>query len=171
MTATASKTYTDEERVELQRECVKEHVRLENDRAIPPAEKWETVRPTFVEEGAFYDVAPGLGHMTGLQGVGDFYDMLFSVFPDIHIDMTHTYDVPGCCVREGVVTGTHSAEFAGYEATQKRIVVPFAAMYLFGEDPTRLIAERAYWDNDGIFKQMRGEETPSEKMPWADAAA
>ena len=171
MSTAESQTYTDQERVELQRACVEKHIELENSRSIEPDQKWAQVKDTFAETGVFYDVAPGTAHMEGLDGVADFYDMLFGVFPDIHIKITHTYDVPGCCVREGVVTGTHSAEFAGYEATGKKIVFPFSAMYLFGDDPTRLIAERAYWDNDGIFKQMRGEETIPEEMPWDKATA
>ena len=168
MSIADKKTYTDEERVELQRECVAQHVSLENGH-----EDLDRILDTFVQNGAFYDVAPGQAHIEGIEGVRGFYEMLFSVFPDIHITMTHSYDVPGCCVREGVVVGTHSAEFAGHPASGNRIVFPFAAMYLFGDDPTRLLAERAYWDNDGIFKQIRGEETAVEDMPWdaADAAS
>jgi hypothetical protein len=39
-------------------------------------------------------------------------------------------------------------------------------MYLFGDDPTRLVAERAYWDNDGLMQQMRGEAPALEETPW-----
>ena len=30
----------------------------------------------------------------------------------------------------------------------------------YADDPTKLLAERAYWDNEGIIKQMKGEEAP-----------
>lgn len=164
MSVATTQQMTDKERVELQRKCVEQHVALENshqlDRVLPE---------TFVQEGAFYDVAPGLAHFEGLQGVRDFYDMLFNTLPDIHIVMTHEYDVPGCCVREGYVTGTHSAEFAGVPASGNPVSFPFAAMYLFGDDPTRLLAERAYWDNDGLIRQMRGEEKAADATPWANS--
>jgi predicted ester cyclase len=162
MTTTASRTYTDTERVELQRACVKEHLRLENahekDRVLPE---------TFVQDGsAYYHVVPGNVGFDGLSGIQDFYDMLFSVLPDIHIDIHHQYDVPGCCVLEGVVTGTHSAEFAGVPASGNAIAFPFAAMYIFGDDPTRLRAERAYWDNMDLIMQMKGESQPPTSYPW-----
>ena len=156
------KTYTDAERIELQKACVTEHLRLENahekDRVLPE---------TFVQDGsAYYHIVPGNAAMVGLQGVQDFYDMLFSVLPDIHIDIRHQYDVPGCCVLEGVVTGTHSDEFAGVPASGRPVAFPFAAMYIFGEDPTRLMAERAYWDNLGLIAQMTGEAPAVTEFAW-----
>ena len=105
-----------------------------------------------------------VGHSFG--GIADFYDLLFNVLPDIHIKMTHEYDVPGYSIREGVVTGTHSADFAGVPASGRTVVFPFCGIYIFGDDPTRLIAERAYWDNDGLARQMRGESTVGADMPW-----
>ena len=39
-------------------------------------------------------------------------------------------------------------------------------MYIFADDPTKLLAERAYWDNEGIIKQMKGEETANPDVPW-----
>ncbi|KAF0957838.1 ester cyclase [Rhodococcus sp. T7] len=161
MTASVTKKWTDAERIEAQRQCVEHHVALEN-----AGEQSRVLKETFATEGVFYDVVPGVTHFEGLQGVADFYDMLFSVLPDMHIKVTHTYDVPGCCVREGVVTGTHSAEFAGVPASGKFISFPFCGLYIFGDDPTKLIAERAYWDNDGLFRQMRGEEDASQGTPW-----
>lgn len=153
---------TDQERVALQAKCVAEHVALENAHELD-----RVLAETFVQDGtAFYDVAPGLAHFDGMEGVAGFYDMLFSTLPDIHIEMTHSYDVPGCCVREGVVTGTHSAEFAGVAASGRFIAFPFAAMYLFGDDPTKLVAERAYWDNDGLIRQFKGEAEAVTEMPW-----
>ena len=159
MTA-AAKTYTDAERVELQRKTTAEHLALENEHRM------DEVLKTFADEGVFYDVVPGVAHIDGMEGVIGFYEMLFSVFPDIAIKITHSYDVPGCCVREGVVTGTHSAEFAGVPASGNFISFPFCAMYIFADDPTKLLAERAYWDNEGIIKQMKGEETANPDVPW-----
>lgn len=162
MTA-AAKTYTDAERVELQRATTAEHLALENEHRM------DDVLKTFADEGVFYDVVPGMSHIEGMEGVVGFYEMLFGVFPDIAISVTHSYDVPGCCVREGVVTGTHSAEFAGVPASGNVVSFPFCAMYIYGDDPTKLLAERAYWDNEGIVAQMKGEITASAVMPWADS--
>lgn len=158
-------TYTDEERIALQRACVAEHISLENaaDHDID-----NVLSKTFATHDVFYDIVPGnAGRLTGTEGVVGFYEMLFSVLPDIHIEIIHQYDVPGCCVLEGYVTGTHSAPFGDIQPQGKFISFPFAAMYLFGEDPTKLVAERAYWDNEHLGAQMRGEiEAPTEYV-WA----
>ena len=107
--------------------------------------------------------------MDGLEGVVGFYDSLFETLPDMHIDVTHHYDVPGCCVLEGIVTGTHSAEFAGVPASGNFISFPFAAMYIFAEDPTRLVGERAYWDNENLVAQLKGEIVAVTSNPWDGA--
>ena len=163
MTTTAP-TYTDQERIELQRKCVREHIALEN---APDHNIGKVMAETFATENVFYDVVPGNVRMTGPEGVVGFYEMLFSVLPDIHIEILHQYDVPGCCILEGYVTGTHSAPFGDIQPLGKRISFPFAAMYLFAEDPTKLVAERAYWDNENLGAQMRGEAEPLESYVWA----
>ena len=162
--APASTSWTYEERIRAQRACVDLHVKLENaheiDRILPD---------TFARDGIYYDVVPGIVHYegaSGVQSIRDFYDLLFGFLPDIHITYSHEYDVPGYCIREGVVTGTHSAEFAGIAASGRSIVLPFCGIYIFGDDPTRLISERAYWDNDGLMRQMRGELVCSADLPW-----
>ncbi len=67
---------------------------------------------------------------------------------------------PGC-LREMTASGTHSLEFAGVKPTGKYIKWEAIALYIFdAEEPGKLLAERAYWDNDALIKQMRGEESP-----------
>lgn len=158
-------TWTDTERIAKQRETVELHVALENAQ-----QQDRVLEETFAKEGVFYDIVPGITHLEGMEGVAGFYEMLFGVLPDIHIVVSHEYDVPGCSIREGVVTGTHSAEFAGVPASGNQVSFAFCGLYIFGDDPTRLIAERAYWDNDGLLKQMRGEQEPLAVMPWGDPA-
>jgi predicted ester cyclase len=91
----------------------------------------------------------------------DWYDTLQSVLPDLNIQITNEYDVVGCCLREGTASGTHSAEFAGVKATGRQISFEFIALYIFDHNhPDKLLAERAYWDNDALIKQMKGETAP-----------
>jgi len=154
-------TWTDQERVELQRKCVDEHMALENghhvDRVLPE---------TFATDDVWYDIVPTAEHLDGLGEIQKFYDDLFATLPDIKIRVTHEYDVPGCCVREGVTSGTHSAEFLGIPASGNFVAFPFVAMYIFGDDPTRLVAERAYWDNDMLMRQFKGELEARLDYPW-----
>jgi steroid delta-isomerase-like uncharacterized protein len=160
----SAKTYTDEERIKLQRECVAEHIALEN---AATKDIHTVLEKTFAKDGVFYDVVPGnAGRLEGLDGVVGFYEMLFATLPDMQITVTHQYDVPGCCILEGIVTGTHSAEFSGVPASGRFISFPFAAIYIFGEDPTKLVAERAYWDNEMLVAQMKGEAEPVTSYVW-----
>jgi predicted ester cyclase len=83
------------------------------------------------------------------------------VLPDLHIEVTHSYDVPGCSLREMTASGTHSAEFAGIPPTGRHVTWEAIALYIFDDqEPDKLIGERAYWDNDALMKRMRGEEAP-----------
>jgi len=154
-------TMSDAQIVATQIATVARHLEMEN------AGMTDTVMAeTFATEGVFYDVVPGGGRSVGVEEVQGFYDVLFAVLPDIHIVITHEYDVVGCCVREGYVTGTHSAEFAGVPASGNFVSFPFCAMYIFGDDPTKLIAERAYWDNFGLIAQLKGEAPAVTDYPW-----
>jgi len=162
-----------EERIAAQRRCVARHIELENIQpgdTMPRAERVaQLLRETFLPESAhpYYDVTAGTAHFSGVGEIGGFYDMLFAFLPDLRFWSIHDYDVPGCSIRELIVSGTHSAEFAGVPASGRRLIFPVCALYLFGDDPTRLIAERAYWDNHGLIAQMKGElVVESTSVPW-----
>ena len=144
---------TVEERIALQRATIEEHIRQEN------AKEWEKVYDTFVrDERSFYDVVPMSTHYEGIRGVQDFYEALTVALPDFVITVTGEYDLPGYSWREVTVTGTHRSEFAGITPQNHVVRFEIAALYLFSDDnPGKLIAERAYWDNDSIFRQMKGE--------------
>lgn len=158
----AAKVWTDAERIAEQRKCIDLHISIENshqlDRLIPE---------TFAKEGVYYHVVPGLVDYQGHEGVLDFYDNLVKVLPDLHTTFIHEYDLPCYSFREGQFTGTHSAEFAGIPASGRKVGCPFMAIYIFKpDDPTKMIAERVYWDNTDLMRQMRGEVTMSEVLPW-----
>jgi len=93
--------------VERQRGIVTEHIRGENDH------DWPAVYDTFVQDDrAYYDVVPLGTRFKGIEGVRSFYQAIATAMPDLHIEVTSEYDVPGCSIREVVITGTHKGEFA-----------------------------------------------------------
>jgi predicted ester cyclase len=150
-------TMSDQERIEAQRRTVARHMEAEN------THDYDVVNQTFVQdERAYYQVAPGAGQFHGIRGVEEFYELLDKVLPDLTWSVTHEYDVVGCSIREGVATGTHSHEFAGVPASGNVVSFEVCALYIFDEkEPDKLIAERAYWDNDSLIRQFKGEKTPS----------
>ncbi len=150
-------TLTDTERVAIQRKVVAEHLAGENEH------DYAKVNATFVQaDRSYYEIAAGGAHFDGPAGVAGFYELLDSVLPDLDVICTHAYDVPGCSIREVTARGTHSAEFAGVPASGNYVSFEVCALYIFDEEePDKLIAERAYWDNDGLIRQLNGEQVPS----------
>lgn len=150
-------TLTDQDRIAMQRRTVAEHADGEN------THEYDRVNATFVQaDRAYYEIAAGGTHFDGIQGVKGFYELLDKVLPDLKWEVTHEYDVPGCSIREGTASGTHSFEFAGVPASGNHVSFEVCALYIFDEqEPDKLLAERAYWDNDALIRQMQGEKTPT----------
>jgi predicted ester cyclase len=143
-----------EDIIRIQRETVDEHIRHEN------AKNWSGVYDTFVhDETAFYDVVPFNTRFPGFAGVKGFYEAANAAFPDFKIDVWGEYDSPGCSVREVTFSGTHTGEWCGVPGTGRHIRVQLAAMYVFGtgEQAGKLLAERIYFDNDTVMRQIRSE--------------
>jgi predicted ester cyclase len=142
-----------DDRIKLQRQCVEEHIGSENEG------NWPAVYDTFVDSGhAFYDVMPLSTTFFGRDGVQGFYEYLQSALPDIHFDVTAEYDVPGCSIREITAAGTHGGEYCGLAPTNRHGTVEIVVFFLFDDgDPGRLVAERVYFDNETLLRQLRGE--------------
>jgi steroid delta-isomerase-like uncharacterized protein len=144
------------ERIERQRQIVAEHIRAENDK------DWETVYGTFVQdERAHYDVVPLASVFQGIDGVRGFYQSIAVAFPDFHIEVQSEYVVPGCSVLEVIITGTHKGEFAGVQPLGNAVRIPIAAFYTFDDTSEKLISERIYFDQAGLFAQMHAGSAAS----------
>ena len=145
--------------IKLQRATVDEHIRHEN------AHDWPAVHATFVQdERAFYDVIPLHAHFAGLNGVKDFYQAAQVAFPDFTIDVWGEYDLPGCSVREVTIAGTHQGDWCGVSASGRRVKFHLLALFLFkpGDQSGKLLAERIYFDNHTVLRQIGGEESAAD---------
>jgi len=137
-----------------QRATVTDHIQSEN------VKDWPAVYDTFIQsDEAYYDVAPLATRFQGISGVKDFYQVIAAAVPDFQILVTGEYDTQGCLIREVTITGTHQGEYCGVPASGKPVCVELAAFYLFGtgENVDKLVAERIYFDNEILLRQMRGE--------------
>jgi predicted ester cyclase len=136
--------------IERQRAIVREHIRCENEH------HWQGVYDTFVQDHrAYYEVIPLGAKFPGIEGVRNFYGAVAAAFPDLHIEVTSEYDVPGCSIREAIITGTHTGEYMGVPPLGIRVRLPLAGFYLFNEDATKLIAERIYYDQLNLIQQLQ----------------
>jgi steroid delta-isomerase-like uncharacterized protein len=139
--------------IERQRETVAKHIRGENEH------DWAAVYDTFVQdERAHYDVVPLGAVFKGIEGVRGFYQSIAAALPDLRIEVQSEYDVPGCSVREVVISGTHLGEFAGVKPLGNAIRIEMAAFYTFDAASSKLIAEKIYYDQAGVLEQMQGRQ-------------
>ena len=137
-------------RIKRQREIVAEHIRGENEH------DWPTVFGTFVQDNrAHYDVVPLGARFNGIEGVRGFYQSIAAAVPDLHIEVTSEYDVPGCSIREVVITGTHEGEFGGVKPLGNAVRIEMAAFYTFDAESGKLISERIYYDQASLLAQMQ----------------
>jgi len=135
--------------VERQREVVARHIRGENEH------DWPAVYDTFVQDDrAHYDVMPLSATFKGIEGVRGFYQAIAAALPDLHIDVVSEYDVPGCSIREVVITGTHQGVFAGVKPLGNRVRIEMAAFYSFDASSAKLLSERIYYDQASAVAQM-----------------
>ncbi|MFD6315931.1 ester cyclase [Streptomyces nigra] len=147
-------TLTDQERTAKQRQVVDTHIRQEN------AHEWESVYDTMLrDERAYYDVVPLSTRYHAFQEVQGFYELFESALPDFHVTITGSCDSPGLSLREVTITGTHQGEYCGVEPKNHRVSFEMAAVYVFLDDePYKIAAQRIYFDNETVLRQMRGEE-------------
>ena len=143
-----------EDILKRQRATVNAHIQAEN------VKDWTAVYDTFIQsDEAYYDVAPLATRFQGISGVKDFYQVIAAAVPDFQVLVTGEYDTPGCSIREVTITGTHQGEYCSIPASGNPVCVELAAFYLFGtgENVDKLVAERIYFDNEILLRQMRGE--------------
>ena len=136
--------------IEGQRKTVAEHIRGENEH------DWPAVFNTFVQDDrAHYDVMPLATSFKGIEGVRGFYQSIAAAVPDLHIEVKSEYDVPGCSIREVVLTGTHQGEFMGIKPLGNAVRIEMATFYTFDPGAGKLISERIYYDQVSVLQQMQ----------------
>ncbi|MGA8341819.1 MAG: ester cyclase [Candidatus Sulfotelmatobacter sp.] len=139
--------------IERQKKIVATHIRGENEH------DWVAVYDTFVQDDrAHYDVVPLGAVFKGIEGVRGFYQTIAAALPDLKIEVLSEYDVPGCSIREVVLSGTHKGEFAGVKPLGNAIRIEMAAFYTFDGASGKLVAEKIYYDQASVLEQMQGRQ-------------
>lgn len=152
-----------EDIIRRQRGIVDEHIRLEN------AHNWPAVCDTFQTRDSAIDVVPFSVQFGGLNGISDFYQAVGAAFPDFEANVWGEYDSRGCSVREITVQGTHKGEWCGVAGSGRRVKFHVAVLYLFGNDSSgKLLAERLYFDNETVMKQISGQADAASVREFGD---
>jgi predicted ester cyclase len=145
---------TADERIELQRDTVAKHVSAEN------AKDWAAVHQTFLQStGVAWDCVPLSTTFRGIDGVVDVYSAIGSALPDLEVIVTGEYHTPGVSIIEATLRGSHQGEYCDVEPKGHPVSFEVVGIFVFGEGEQagKLVVERAYWDNETVLRQMRGE--------------
>jgi predicted ester cyclase len=94
----------------------------------------------------------------GIEGVRGFYQSIAAALPDLKIEVLSEFDVPGCSIREVVISGTHKGDFAGVKPLGNAIRIEMAAFYTFDAASEKLIAEKIYYDQASVLEQMQRKQ-------------
>jgi len=149
---------TPEEKAERQRSIVAAHIAAEN------AHDWNAAGEGFAPRGsAFRDVVLLATPFKGMGGLRTFYETIGKALPDLHIEVKSEQDLPGCTVCEGVLTGTHLGEYLGIRPKGNRIRMELTTYYFFDETTEKLVAQRIYFDQGSLLRQMQASNGPSKK--------
>ena len=150
--------------IRRQRATVDEHIGQEN------AHNWSAVYDTFAPHDGRIDAVPFHAQFGGLSGIKNFYEVVDAAFPDFKATVWGEYDSHGCSVREIAVEGTHKGEWCGVAGTGRRVKFHVAVLYLFDEDNTsgKLSAERIYFDNETVMKQINGDAEAASVPEFGD---
>jgi steroid delta-isomerase-like uncharacterized protein len=138
--------------IDRQRAVVAEHIRLEN------SHDWAGVRGTFVQDDrARYDVVPLGASFKGIEAVDNFYRAIAAAVPDLRIEVVSEFDVPGCSIREVILTGTHRGDYFGVPPLGNKVRIELACFFTCDEASGKLLGERIYFDQAGLLKQMQAQ--------------
>lgn len=115
---------------------------VHNKRNIAPLE--ELVARDFIE----HDATPG--QPPGLEGLKQFFSMLYQAFPDFHVDVEFMVAEEDMVVSRIKVTGTHKGELMGIPATGKKVT--FTGMGGFRIKNGKIVE---HWENHDIMGLMQ----------------
>jgi steroid delta-isomerase-like uncharacterized protein len=88
----------------------------------------------------------------GEEAVRQLVAGLLTAFPDFHFEIRKLHHADDAVILEGVMSGTHKADFAGIEARGRRMELPLACVFDFEDD--RLINESVYFDFATLQRQL-----------------
>jgi SnoaL-like polyketide cyclase len=144
--------------IPTQRATVAEHIRLENE------QKWTEVPRTLVQDArAFYDFVP-VGQFKGIEGVQQLYQIIGAAFSNLRLDISAEYDLPGCSIREGVITATHTGDYMGVPASGNTVRGAFAAFFVFDVATGEMLGERLYLDHGAMLQQLQAKNVAAASL-------
>jgi steroid delta-isomerase-like uncharacterized protein len=136
------------ETLTARRKLVEEHMRAENAHDLAGTLATLGRSPRYVLNGEILD-----GH----EAIGGAYESLGlgkgASFAHFKVDVTGFHVGEEAIILEGMMNGTHVAEWQGIPATGKSFHVPVCAVFTFDAEE-KLAGERIYFDSGLLLKQL-----------------
>ena len=127
---------TPEEYAEI-RDLWKAHSIAEDERRI------DGLMATLTDD-CVYEIVQTGHRWEGHQGATQFYLGLLGAFPDIDFSLTHIVIGPQGVCEEAVATGTHSAEWLGWEPSGERVTFRVIIFFPWDSERKLFTGERVY---------------------------
>lgn len=95
----------------------------------------------------------GMPELKGRAAIEEHFKQLYAGFPDLKMGVSRVFQKGDVTAVEWVMTGTHTGEFMGMKATEKKIGVSGASMLWMGPDGL-VTKENVYHDANTIMAQL-----------------
>lgn len=99
-----------------------------------------------------YHILPMGAVSEGEEAVRQLVTGLLTSFPDFHFEIVKLHHADDAVIAEGVMTGTHKADFAGLPAHGRQMQTPLVCIFDFEGD--RLMNESVYFDFATLQRQL-----------------
>lgn len=134
--------------INARRKLVEEHMRVENAHDIAATMATLGRQPQYVLHGTILDGHEAIRSAYESLGLGK-----AAAFSHFTVEVTALHTSEEAIVLEGMMSGTHAAEWQGIPATGRSFNIPVCAVFTFDAEE-KLAGERIYFDSGLLLRQL-----------------
>ncbi len=122
----------------------------------------DIVDDVFADEGTYEDVAMQAS-MRGKSEIKKFMEETIAGFPDFHVEQVRSISSDNMIASEWIMSGTHTGDFPGLEATGKPFSVRGASIAIVRDG--RIVQWTDYYDRHDLMSQLGvfGDSSPDQE--------
>jgi steroid delta-isomerase-like uncharacterized protein len=139
---------TSSELLKARKKLVEEHMRAENAHDITATMATLGRQPRYILNGVSLDGSEEIRAAYESIGLGK-----AAAFARFKVDVTGLHTGEEAIILEGMMSGTHVAEWQGVPATGRSFHIPVCAVFTFDAEE-KLAGERIYFDSGLLLKQL-----------------
>ena len=109
-----------------------------------------------LSETCVYEIVPTGQRWEGHEGARMFYTTFLTAFPDVHFDLQDIVIGPQGVIEVTRMTGTHLGNWAGMEASGRKVDTLIVIHFPWNPDAGKFDGERVYFDRAAMDGQLAG---------------